>query len=670
MKKYLDINRRIYADLDEDKIVFIDEPDKTFNLKNNNDHKVLRELLLKEPGYCDVTALEFKLYREVRSEERATDPGVSKCVQKIRNMFNEKGIPCNRDKEQDADKITIENINTRSGAVGGKYRIVLPKSKGMLEKKIAGLLAENYGTLTLKNSKNMFRLADVFQRPLIVEDGSERSWSEGNSDPGNMSILLEAPNGYGKTAFLKSILLSSYCDYLEDIRPETRERLREIAGFHGMDGSFLCIYMECNKMAKCEIDSGNSWIYRMLPEGRNSNDPEKNIEEREFLDLLVKYSNNKKLVLLLDGYDEMNTESRSRIRTMIGDFRKMSTLAAGTKIIMATRPIFWSFETDELTGFKRFRISNENILKDRDVFKGYVRAYSRVFRKIDADALFDEVKENFYLSGIICTPAVILWLLIVKNGKSNTSVYELMEKLIEQMIFRCNPDHITDRITDRIQDQKCVYKRIYEEIAYRYLLHSRDDEMDFYVSEWNGTIRGCVKRLKEDGIHEFDDYDDDSLGTLFFTNLALVEWNSDHNFRFLSPIFAYHLAALHILRLLLSDDTGERVKEELDRLPPENRYYPLVIAASLAYDNRLKDDRVYSYDDFDDPKSEKIETLAPAVFYDYIKTRLVSASGDEKKYIYAAAGHIRNNTYGDSGLYGEYDIAALVEGKDDICPVN
>ena len=660
MIKYLDINRKIYADLDENKIVFNDEPNKSFNLKNNNDHKVLRELLLKEPGYCDVTALEYMLYREVRSEERATDQGVSKCVQKIRNMFNEKGIPCNRDKEQDADKITIENINARSGAVGGKYRIVLPKSKGMLEKKIAGLLAKNYGTLTLKNSNDMFRLADVFQRPLIVEDGSERSWSEGNSDPGNMSILLEAPNGYGKTVFLKSILLSSYCDYLEDKRPETRERLREIAGFHGMDGSFLCIYMECDKMAECEIDSGNSWIYRMLPEGRNSNDPGKSIEEREFLDLLVKYSNNKKLVLLLDGYDEMNTESRSRIRTMIGDFRKMSALAAGTKIIMATRPIFWSSETDELTGFKRFRISNENILKDREVFKGYVRAYSRVFTKIDADALFDEVKENFYLSGIICTPAVILWLLIVKNGESNIRIYELMEKLIEQMIFRYK--------SDRIMKRKSVYKRIYEEIAYRYLLHSRDDEMDFYASEWNGTIRGCVNRLKEDGIHEFDDYDDDSLGTLFFTNLALVEWNSDHNFRFLSPIFAYHLAALHILRLLLRDDTGESVKEELDRLPPENRYYPLVIAASLAY--RLEDERFYSFDDFAPPKSKKIETLAPAVFYDYIKTRLVSASGDEKKYIYAAAGHIRNNTYGDSVLCGEYDIASLVEGKDDISPVN
>ncbi len=663
MKKYLDINRRIYADLDENRVVFIDEPNKSFNLKNNNDHKVLRELLLKEPGYCDVTALEYMLYREVRSEERATDQGVSKCVQKIRNMFNEKGIPCNRVKEQDADKITIENINARSGSVGGKYRIVLPKSQGMLEKKIAGLLAENYGTLTLKNTKDYtFRLADVFQRPLIIEDGSERSWSEGNSDPGNMSILLEAPNGYGKTTFLKSILLSSYCDCLEDKRPETRERLREIAVFHGMDGSFLCIYMECNKMEKCEINSGNSWIYRMLPEGRNSNDPGKSIEEREFLDLLVKYSNNKKLVLLLDGYDEMSTESRSRIRTMIRDFRKMSALAAGTKIIMATRPIFWSSETDELTGFKRFRISNENILKDRDVFKGYVRAYSRVFRKIDSDALFDEVKKNFYLSGIICTPAVILWLLIEKNGKSNISVNELTERLIEQMIFRYK--------SERIQDQKSVYKRIYEEIAYRYLLRSRDDEMDFYVSEWNGTIRGCVNRLKGDGIHEFDDYDDDSLGTLFFTNLALVEWNSDHNFRFLSPIFAYHLAALHILRLLLSDDTGERVKEELDRLPPENRYYPLVIAASLAYDNRLDDDRFYSYDDFGYPKFKKIEALAPAVFYDYIKTRLVSASGDEKKYIYAAAGHIRNNTYGDSGLYGEYDIAALVEGKDDICPVN
>ncbi len=664
MIKYLDINRKIYADLDNDKIVFIDEPQKSFELKKTQTHAVLKKLLCDEPNYCSVCNLEQEIYGEVRSVDKHTDPGVAKCIQKIRKDFNDLGIPCNSDKENDADKITIENRRSQMGVPGGSYKIILPKKEKRIEGCLAKLLVKKYEMLSISNDsciKELIKLGDVFQFPLIVGEDNEHIWRKANTDPDNLNILLEAPNGYGKTTFLKSILVSSYCDYLKDISDDKKKKLREISEFHGIDGSFLCLYMECERIVDCKINDSNSWLYELLPEGKKSADSEKNIEEREFLELLKTYSDNKKLVFLFDGFDEMSSEKRNRIIEIIGAFRKDNILATGTRIIMATRPIFWSFENDGLINFYRFRISNDNLLKDKTVFEGYVKAYSRVFPDINSDCLFEEVNNNFYLKGIVCTPAVIIWLLIIKNENNNVEMYSLIEKIIEQMIFRYR--------SERVKDEKNIFKRVYEELAYRYLKLSNGKEMTYYETEWKELLKGCINKLEEDGIHEFDDMNDVDLGILFFTNLSLVEWNSNQKFKFLSPIFAYHLTALHILRLFLKNGYKEKVKKELDSLPPKSRYLTIVIASSLV-GGILEDERFFG--DFGkENRNQMIDELAPGVLYEYLKEKWKFVEKEEKLYIIEAKKHIVNELYGENLFnWPEYNINSIIEETEEIPNLN
>ena len=73
------------------------------------------------------------------------------------------------------------------------------------------------------------------------------------------------------------------------------------------------------------------------------------------------------------------------------------------------------------------------------------------------------------------------------------------------------------------------YKRVYEEIAYDYLrLTEKSDGLLYFEAEMLSMIRGCIERIKLEGNKRFNrvfnNKQDDELGELFFTNVALLDY--------------------------------------------------------------------------------------------------------------------------------------------------
>ena len=118
--RYLDIEGKIYYDVENGKIVFSEEPDKSFALKDMMSKRartVFLMLLEKEGKWCTVTELENALGIASYGEKSPVVAAISE----IRKCLNAHEIPCNKGDEKDPAKIIIRNesktlISGNSGA--------------------------------------------------------------------------------------------------------------------------------------------------------------------------------------------------------------------------------------------------------------------------------------------------------------------------------------------------------------------------------------------------------------------------------------------------------------------------------------------------------------------------------------------------------------------------
>lgn len=638
--RYLNIEETIAIDEENRKILFLnpEENKKSFVLKDIQIWKLFLLLLSREGHEYKTTELACEIVVSNPNDDIKT------LVYRLKNKLNEKGIPCNRANEEDPTKITIynkENSGIREN--NGSYTLVLPRIEKKTERILTELYWNRYENLSAqkegehKNDEIIAKIGDVYQLPLIQEGNEDCEWDINNSDLYNHNILIEAPNGYGKTTFMRSILLAATYELRNNLSVVDKRKYEVIKKFHRVDESYLCIYLECKNMEfdKTRYESNNEWIYENLSEIESIR-IDRYIGKADFYDLIKEYNMGKKLILLIDGFDEIIVKNREKLIKRLNEFQRDVDLGCHSRIIISTRPLFWGIN---FNGYKKYSISNRNIVEDNTVFLKYAKSYSCNSKSIDAEHLYDFVIKNYYLRKIACTPAVIVW--IIREYKGKGAFYESMERIIEQIMLRYKSRELTV--------YKEQYKRVYEELAFNYLCLAEIEEgLAYLETEMLSLVRGCIERIEQEGNKKFnrvfaDNKTDDELGELFFTNVALMEY-SNGRIKFSTSIFAYHLAARRILRLFKEEDNSF-VCAQINLIPYQYRYYVMVIAASLVL--HLTDARFF--EDFG-TNADDIRFNLADIFIDYLKIRWndSSCTGAEKYYLQEASAHLLLKCYGEN----------------------
>ena len=644
--KPLNIDETIVLDEEKRRILFLDDSSKSdFEIPHNQQWDLFLCLVAAEGTECDTVWLEEKL-DAYNPSGKSSDSPIKYLATKLRNDLINIGIPCNKGDEKDPNKITIGNKRNRGIRENtGSYTLILPKIKNKTEKVIADLYWNRYESVSAqkegehKNEEVIGKIGDVYQFPLILDDGYECQWNISNSDTYNNNVLIEAPNGYGKTTFMRSIILSATFIYRNVLSGDEKNKYERISKFHGVDNSYLCIYIEC-KNIDININDRNigaEWLYKILS-GIRSLRIDKYIDQEAFVNLIKEYNLRGKLILLFDGFDELNIDDRPELIEMLSDFQHDKDFGCNSKTVITTRPLFWG---NDFNGYKKYTISNRNIIEKKSTFLQYVQCYSHSFRPIEAEQLYEYVMNNYYLKNIACTPAIIVW--IIKEYGSQGAFYESMERIIEQIMLRYKSGEFRELTVYKEQ-----YKRVYEEIAYDYLrLTEKSDGLLYFEAEMLSMIRGCIERIKLEGNKRFNrvfnNKQDDELGELFFTNVALLDYVNSR-IKFSNSIFAYHLAARRVLRSY-NKKNQLSIYDQLDLLSYKYRYYVIVIAASLAL--HLTDNRFFeAYGN----EADEIRFEVADDFINYISNRWnePTCTDKEKTYIQEATAHILLRYYGEN----------------------
>lgn len=669
--RYLDIEEKIYYDMENEKIVFTEEPDKSFNLeemKSEQARLVFKMLLERESRPCRVTELESMLYITPHSGKASA---VVSAVSEIKNFLNDHGIPCNKGDAEEPDKIIIHNKrNTSRDGNNGAYTLILPKIPKKNEKIIADLYWRRYENLSAqKDSANKFgeiraKIGDVYQFPLMQEFGHDCSWNINKEDFFDKNILIEAPNGYGKTTFMRSILLAATYQYREGLSEKEKKQYEAIKQFHGIKDDFFFLYLECKDIDIESLNGSNNskinnvkpdsvkWIYDTLS-GLNGIRLDRFIEEYDFRDLVESYNLKRKLILLVDGLDELRLEYRTVLIKRLDEFQSDLTYGSDSRIIMTVRPLFWQIN---FPGYRKYTISNKNIIEDEKVLLNYLKCYAGKYRNFDVEELYEYIISNFYMRELVCTPAIIVW--VIREYEKKEGICILVERIIEQMMLRYDPRNFTQtenqilywNSRDLARDIE-QYKRVYEEFAYEYLCLTKDKQgMSFLNTEVLSLVRECTEKIKSENDKEFnrvfsdENKSDEALGELFFTNVALMEYQEDR-LKFTSSVYVYHLAARLVLRYVSKEDCKSTVIQVLDEIPAWHRYEVMVLASSLAL--HLADRRFF-------PKcganESEIRFVWAKACCEYMKERWTDfeCSVDEKLLIQDAIAKIFLKYYGEN----------------------
>jgi len=561
---------------------------------------------------------------ELGEKDRAKKTKLAQREQRIEAKKTELAL---REQQIEAEKIILDSIR----------KVVVAKEEVNVPEKLAACYWSSYRMIGAQKQFNRSRqnlqkrLGEVFQKPELVPlyGDAEWGWKEGVAT----NLKLVSPNGYGKTSCLRAILLSLLQEYNDDLSEKERETFNSIRTAFKLPERCLPIYLECRYMKDLSSEDGCDWIFNTLEKCLILPD---DLTKDALLRCITDYLNRSKVLLLIDGYDEIDKASRKVLAEKLENFRKTLSRKSGLSIVLATRPL--SSEPDLPGNFQEWKIKSIRSY-DEEKLKAFVQDYCDN-NTMDANEIMECIDGNPYLKELLSTPAICVWA-ILKISRNVEPVYQMVNNIIHEIMSRYHSDDLSDY--DIIQCTK-----VYMELAHKYLASLHDVEgipCSNFLAWVTKEIQRLIKNSSDEWLKEYLEEaaeDMEELEQLFFSRVPLLEHENGY-LRFSSNVFAIHLAALRIVRKADSEPT-EGVICELEEYDYQYRYRVMVAALSIAENSG-------AFDVLSINKGDLSEEVAD-VFAEYMMKRYNAedASSDEKDAIVSAVEDILKERYGRNAV--------------------
>jgi len=568
-KIYIDTQNKIWVDPEVTKI-FFDDKRTPIDVGDNQEEQFFRALIKGNGTEIKYNALIEKLII----------PDKQNLFQKrdlmIKNILNKHGIAWSENEIEIGKQLVLANKKSH-GTIDGSYTLYLPTQRQSIVTDLSAFYWDAYAIIGAQKNSGKYdattgqidieaKLGEVYQMPKLIPHRADDKWGWKPDEQNN--ILLVAPNGYGKTAFLRSLLLSCISDHNEELTESEKTNYQKIKQYHKLSEDFLPLYIECQYIDSDTLtaslkEATHSWIYHALNKRLLIR---RNIFEDTFFQSVSSHLEKSNVLLLIDGFDEIKEQERNLLRTALTKFRESVNFNPHLSIVVATRPL--STE-DEFIGFSKWHIAN--IQQNENFLHDYVTAYAGSANKT---TIIDTITANPYLSALVSTPTTLVW--TIKTFLEHSPVYETVETIISEIMLRNN--------YEELRTKQAVCKKIYAELAYQYLTQLSDThgirctERDFF-SWLEHALDLLVERGDRKILKFLESKTEEELEQLFFTQAALIEFD-EGRLHFSTPIYAYHLVARRILTLL-DNCEAKRLQKDLDKIAYAFRYKVIVATVTI-----------------------------------------------------------------------------------------
>ena len=422
--------------------------------------------------------------------------------------------------------------------------------------------------------QNQIYMDSIYQIPSIdCLDDNSQSWSIFNS----RKSLIMAPNGFGKTTFLKGILLSLIYDYIDDLSPKEKNFYEKLSAFHKIDKGLdlFPIFITAEKINILSQADPLQIIFEALSIF--------NIDFNTFTELCINASN---IVFLVDGLDEVSYVKRKEIEQLLS---KMRTLKASIFIVYSSRPALSGnvvpnniWEIKPLTTNKP-----EEILP---LITNYIKFLQHP--SINENAILNRIVENTYLTDLVISPDILIHV-IPYLLKDNYETHEIVEATIIRLMRRNENFYINE--WDRL-----IVSLLYEELAKQIIIGKtiETDEVCF-----SNTVKHLFTSITRDQneiltMGDIDSYKAQLPEKIF--NQGGLLYSQNGKCKFLSVTIMEHLAAKCILKQSIDNYNFSPIKfrNEINAISEE--YYLDILELIIVISNNADHyfDNIHDTDQF------------------------------------------------------------------------
>lgn len=310
--------------------------------------------------------------------------------------------------------------------------------------------------------------------------------------------------------------------------------------YHGLSSNdYFPVFIEASYYADVMAKKNDSWVYEIVE--RQTGFDKTKITIEDFQLVLKKNNASKKLLYLIDGYDELNYEYKGDFMFVINQLIN-SEYGSNAIVIITSRP---SFDTTNFNGFNYWSIQQISFEKNKEFVKGFIESYCRCSPYFSSEKIFNMISENHYLSEMITTPEILIDVIIGcakylndENGK-NSDICDIVDETIDDLIQRIDA---VRSIKVNEYGGLSDFKTVYEVLAYDYFCGKPG------VKDGNFTkaLEDTIEKLGEENERNYRKLrnlidDKDKIAELFFTWMSVVKSDGTY-ISFLSETFAEHLA--------------------------------------------------------------------------------------------------------------------------------